>query len=69
MFAHGHQTLVDDSEVFYFVSQFYTPGCERGCRYDDAAFSIEWPLPVSEISEKDARWPLLGISRSGGSQI
>jgi dTDP-4-dehydrorhamnose 3,5-epimerase len=57
-FAHGFQTLEDDTEVFYQVSQYYTPAAEGGVRYDDPAFGIEWPLPVTEISEKDKRWPL-----------
>jgi dTDP-4-dehydrorhamnose 3,5-epimerase len=56
-FAHGFQTLVDGTEVSYQVSQFYTPGAERGARYDDPAFRIEWPLPVGAISEKDRNWP------------
>lgn len=56
-FAHGFQTLEDDSEVIYQVSQFYTPGSERGIRYDDPAFKIEWPLAVEVISEKDRNWP------------
>jgi dTDP-4-dehydrorhamnose 3,5-epimerase len=58
MFAHGFQTLADDTEVSYLVSEFYTPGMERGLRHDDPEFGIEWPLPVSVISEKDAAWPL-----------
>jgi dTDP-4-dehydrorhamnose 3,5-epimerase len=56
-FAHGYQTLEDDSEVFYQVSQFYTPGAEGGVRYDDPLFGIKWPLEVSNISDKDAIWP------------
>jgi dTDP-4-dehydrorhamnose 3,5-epimerase len=56
-FAHGFLTLVDDVEVSYQVSQFYTPGAERGLRWDDPALSITWPQPVRVISEKDARWP------------
>jgi dTDP-4-dehydrorhamnose 3,5-epimerase len=56
-FGHGFQTLEDDTEVAYNVSQFYTPGAEGGVRYNDPAFGIEWPLPVSVISEKDAAWP------------
>jgi len=59
MFAHGYQALTDGAEVVYQVSQFYTPGYERGLRYNDPALGIEWPLPVSQISEKDANWPLL----------
>lgn len=56
-FAHGLQTLENDTEVFYQVSEFYTPGAERGARYNDPKFAIEWPLPVGGISEKDANWP------------
>ena len=59
MFAHGYQTLTTETEVVYQVSEFYTPGYERGLRYDDPVLDIEWPLPVSEISEKDATWRLL----------
>lgn len=56
-FAHGFQTLQDDTEALYQVSEFYTPGAERGVRYDDPRFGIQWPLPVSVISEKDGSWP------------
>ena len=59
MFAHGYQALTDDAEVSYQVGEFYTPGYERGLRHDDPALGIEWPLPVSVISDKDASWPLL----------
>ena len=55
-FAHGFQTLENQTEVFYQVSEFYTPGAEKGARYNDPAIGIEWPLPVSVISEKDAGW-------------
>lgn len=58
-FAHGFQTLTDGAEVIYQVSAPYTPGAEGGLRWDDPAFGIDWPLPVSVISEKDANWPLL----------
>jgi dTDP-4-dehydrorhamnose 3,5-epimerase len=56
-FAHGFQTLEDDTEVMYLVSEFYAPHTERGIRYDDPAFAIQWPLPVAQISDKDANWP------------
>jgi dTDP-4-dehydrorhamnose 3,5-epimerase len=56
-FAHGFQTLADDSEVLYQVSTFYTPAAEGGLRHDDPAFAVRWPLPVSVISPKDAGWP------------
>lgn len=58
MFAHGYQALTDGAEVTYQVGEFYTPGHERGLRHDDPAFGIDWPLPVTVISEKDAGWPL-----------
>ncbi len=58
MFAHGYQTLTDGAEVAYQVGEFYTPGYERGLRYNDSFFAISWPLAVTEISEKDAAWPL-----------
>jgi dTDP-4-dehydrorhamnose 3,5-epimerase len=56
-FAHGFQTLVDDVEVMYQVSQVYTPSAEGGVRYNDPAFGIDWPLPPTEMSPKDCRWP------------
>jgi dTDP-4-dehydrorhamnose 3,5-epimerase len=59
MFAHGYQTLVDNAEVLYQVSERYTPGMERGLRYDDPALGLTWPVPVVSISEKDRSWPLL----------
>lgn len=52
-FAHGFQTLVDDTEVSYQMGTFYEPTAARGIRWNDPAFQIEWPLPVSLISEKD----------------
>jgi dTDP-4-dehydrorhamnose 3,5-epimerase len=56
-FAQGFQTLEDDTELAYQVSAFYAPGYERGLRHDDPAFDLDWPLPVSVISEKDRGWP------------
>lgn len=57
-FAHGYQTLEDATETFYQVSVPYTPEAERGVRWDDPAFSIEWPdVPQRVISEKDRNWP------------
>lgn len=57
-FAHGFQTLEDDTHVVYQVSHPYTPEAEGGVRWDDPAFGIKWPRPVSVISDKDASWPL-----------
>ena len=59
MFAHGYLTLTDHAEVAYQVGEFYSPGHERGVRHDDPALGIEWPIPVTVISPKDASWPLL----------
>jgi dTDP-4-dehydrorhamnose 3,5-epimerase len=56
-FAHGFQTLQDNTEVTYQVSQFYAPGAEKGIRWEDRAFGIEWPLEVQVISDKDKSWP------------
>ncbi len=58
-FAHGFQTLVPDCVVTYLVSEFYTPEAEGGVRHDDPLSGIAWPLPVTQISEKDAHWPLM----------
>jgi dTDP-4-dehydrorhamnose 3,5-epimerase len=57
-FAHGFQVLEDNTEATYQVSQFYTPGSERGIRWDDPKFGIDWPMEVRVISEKDESWPL-----------
>lgn len=56
-FAHSFITLVEDIEVFYMVSEFYTPGKERGIRWNDPSFDIEWPTKDPIISEKDSNWP------------
>ena len=56
-FAHGYQTLEDHTEVSYQMSTLYAPGFARGARYDDPAFGIVWPLPVSMIAERDRTYP------------
>ncbi|MFP5287149.1 MAG: dTDP-4-dehydrorhamnose 3,5-epimerase [Thermoanaerobaculia bacterium] len=56
--AHGFQTLEDATEVFYQISAFYAPEAARGCRWDDPAFAIPWPEPVTVLSEKDRNLPL-----------
>jgi dTDP-4-dehydrorhamnose 3,5-epimerase len=43
--------------VIYLVSQFYTPGAERGVRWNDPAFGIRWPADPAVISDKDSGWP------------
>jgi dTDP-4-dehydrorhamnose 3,5-epimerase len=59
MFAHGFQTLEDGSEIFYQMSEFYSPKLGRGLRYNDPKIGINWPLSVASISEQDRNWPLL----------
>lgn len=56
-FAHGFVTLDDNTEVLYFMSEFYAPGAGRGFRWNDPGFGITWPHAVEVISEKDANWP------------
>ena len=58
-FAHGYQTLADDTEIFYQVSEYYRPESARGLRWDDPALGVEWPLPVSLISPRDGEHPLI----------
>ena len=61
-FAHGYQVLSDKTETSYQVGEFYTPGAEGGLLYNDPGLGLEWPLPVSVISEKDQSWqPLAEI--------
>ncbi|GAB1542614.1 dTDP-4-dehydrorhamnose 3,5-epimerase [Scytonema sp. NUACC21] len=67
MFAHGYQALTDGAEVVYQVGEFYTPGYERGLRHDDPFFNIQWPIEVTEISEKDKNWPLMTMMPVGGT--
>lgn len=59
-FAHGFQTLSENAEVNYLISEFYAPEAASGVGHDDPAFGIKWPLPVTEISEKDLLWPKFG---------
>jgi dTDP-4-dehydrorhamnose 3,5-epimerase len=56
-FAHGYQTLQDDTEMYYMTTAMYAPTAARGVRYNDPAFGVRWPLPVSLISEADRDWP------------
>ena len=56
--AHGYQTLVDDTEVFYFVSAPYSPPHQRGVRWNDPAFGITWPMGApTSIHDRDASYP------------
>jgi dTDP-4-dehydrorhamnose 3,5-epimerase len=56
-FAHGFQTLEDDTEVLYQISEFYSPEHSRGVRWDDPAFQIAWPPDDRTMSERDRSYP------------
>jgi dTDP-4-dehydrorhamnose 3,5-epimerase len=55
--AHAYQALTDDAEVLYSASRAYAPGSERGIRWNDPAFNIEWPIAEVIVSDKDRAWP------------
>jgi dTDP-4-dehydrorhamnose 3,5-epimerase len=52
--AHGFQTLTDDTEVSYQISEFYYPESARGIRWDDPGLAVEWPIQPPILSERDA---------------
>jgi len=56
-FAHGFQTLQDDSEMFYQISEFYVPECARGVRWNDPTFAIQWPDDERIILDRDQSYP------------
>jgi dTDP-4-dehydrorhamnose 3,5-epimerase len=58
-FAHGYQVLRDNTETSYQVGEFYTPSTESGLLHNDPKLNLEWPLPVSVISDKDQKFALL----------
>ncbi len=60
-FAHGYQALSDGATAFYMVSAAYAPQAEGGLRFDDPRLAIEWPRAVSDLSDKDGKWPLLPL--------
>jgi dTDP-4-dehydrorhamnose 3,5-epimerase len=64
-FAHGFQTLAENTELIYHHSAFHNPDHERGLRFDDPLLAINWPLPVGMISPKDQRYPLSDINFTG----
>ena len=57
--ARAYQTLADDTEVLYLVSARYAPEAERGLQPTDPGLGIEWPIEITELSDKDRSWPLL----------
>ena len=64
-FAHSFQSLTDDVEIAYFVSNYYAPNNEGGLRYDDPALNITWPVTVTEVSARDKEHPLLNENFEG----
>jgi dTDP-4-dehydrorhamnose 3,5-epimerase len=58
-FAHGYQTLEDDTDTIYMMGEFYTQGMAGGLRHNDPVLGLRWPLPVEVISERDRNWKLL----------
>ena len=67
--AHGFLSTVDDTEAVYFVSAAYQPDAERGIRYDDKAFNIDWPFVPTEVSEKDRNWRDYDAAYHGGDLL
>ena len=56
--AHGYLALRDHTEIIYLVSESYTPGAERGIRWDDPTLGVDWPLEGEpRVSAKDNAWP------------
>lgn len=56
-FAHGFQTLADNTEVCYQMSEFYAPAYARGLRWDDPQVKVQWPLAITVMSMKDQCYP------------
>lgn len=61
--AHGFITLRDNTEVFYQISEFYTPAAVRGVRWNDPAFGIHWPVEITVISERDRSYPDFNVEQ------
>lgn len=64
-FAHGFQTLEENSELIYHHTEFYTPEADTGLRYDDPALKINWPLPPVMVSAKDKSYKLIDYTFKG----
>lgn len=63
--AHGFQVLEPESELLYLHTQSYEPSSEGGVRWDDPVLAIDWPLPVTDISQRDQSHPLLASDFEG----
>ena len=64
-FAHGFQTLTDEAELIYHHSEYYAPEAEDGLRYDDPLIGINWPLAISNISERDQKRNFIDLDFKG----
>lgn len=64
-FAHGFQTLENNSELLYFHTEFYSPEYEAGIRYNDPAIKIKWPLEITNISKRDREHELINENFKG----
>ena len=58
--AHGYQVLKDETEFFYMTDQYYSPGLEKGVRFNDPKLGVRWPLAPRDVTDRDQSWPLLG---------
>lgn len=58
-FAHGFQTLEEESEILYLHTAFYNPETEQGLNYRDPCLNITWPFPVTKLSDRDKRHPFI----------
>ena len=64
-FAHGFQTLEENSALIYHHTEYYTPGSDSGLRYDDERLKINWPLPIVNLSQKDKLYTLIDNNFEG----
>ena len=64
-FAHGFQTLENDSELLYLHTEIYSPGYEGGINYKDPKINIKWPLEITDVSERDTSFKLIGEDFQG----
>lgn len=64
-FAHGFQTLQSNTELIYHHTEMYNPNAESGIRFDDPMIKLNWPLPITELSERDKNHPLLNSMFKG----
>ena len=56
-FAHGFQTLEENTELIYHHSEYYSPGAEAGIKFNDKAVNINWPIHITDISDRDNNHP------------